>query len=373
MDRKSVVSTLLASAAALLISCAVSLPSGDQLVNSQNTLTKNELKKDGEVTFPLDYRNWHKFVSTVERADKEEVREIYINSDGMKGTEADGFPYGTTFVMEIFAAKRATLVLTANDKAHRNTATERHIEVYVEPPSLLLPTDAPGRCHTLSAGCGWSFMIKDTPVDTGIHVPKGAAVRILSTGSTRIKKRLAGVSKDALLCKVGDSDWSPCNGSANYTPEGSKTLLRTREGQLIKGRLLGLFIMQKGPDWGRPTGYETGDWIFDHYRPLVGQLCVEPVRASNGPLRCVPGRDTSSPHERVLHENWGRDCRRCHTPAMEKTGSHDRDFVYGYEKHFKMNNNAETKHAYSKPSTNPEPKEPPLPSSYETRQGKLES
>ena len=353
---KSFLLALLAGVAAAFISCAI-LPSGDEASDS-----RSELKKDGELALALEYRSWHKFVSTVERADKEQIREIYVNGPGMKGTETDGFPNGTTFVMEIFAAKRGSLILMPNESVLSHNTGSWRVEVYMT-QSLLLPTDAPEPCRWLSAGCGWSFFVKDGPLDTGIHVPKGASVHVVSTGAiwfsqgsvqrdpdgaddaTPATYPAPGLRKYSLICKVGDSAWVQCGSSATITPEGSKTLLRTTTGRLVKGKLESLYLMQKGPNWGRESGYETGDWVFDHYSPLTGQLCAGV--SSNGALPCGTGFDIGRQHEKVVHMNWSKDCRRCHLPVMQETGSHDRDFVYAYKQHFKMLSNSEKMQFYS--------------------------
>ena len=137
MMTKPFFSTVLAIAAAVLISCTM-LPSRDEVSDSRFQLTN-----DGELTLALDYRSWHKFVPTVERADKEEIREIYVNDPGMKGTETDGFPNGTNFVMEIFAAKRGSLLLMPNESVLSSNTGGWRVEVYVDPISWLLPDDAP--------------------------------------------------------------------------------------------------------------------------------------------------------------------------------------------------------------------------------------
>ena len=59
---------------------------------------------DGELAVPANYRNWPKFLSAVQRPDAKQVREIYMNAVGTGGTAAKGFPNGTVFVMENFAA-----------------------------------------------------------------------------------------------------------------------------------------------------------------------------------------------------------------------------------------------------------------------------
>lgn len=61
--------------------------------------------KDGELAVPADYKSWPKFLSAVQRPDAKQVREIYMNPAAKAGTAAAGFPNGTVFVMENFAAK----------------------------------------------------------------------------------------------------------------------------------------------------------------------------------------------------------------------------------------------------------------------------
>ena len=60
--------------------------------------------KDGELAVPANYRSWPKFLSAVQRPDAKQVREIYMNTVATGGTAAKGFPNGTVFVMENFAA-----------------------------------------------------------------------------------------------------------------------------------------------------------------------------------------------------------------------------------------------------------------------------
>ncbi|MEO8806126.1 MAG: cytochrome P460 family protein, partial [Burkholderiaceae bacterium] len=62
------------------------------------------LLKDGELAVPANYRSWPKFLSAVQRPDAKQVREIYMNTTATAGTAAKGFPNGTVFVMENFAA-----------------------------------------------------------------------------------------------------------------------------------------------------------------------------------------------------------------------------------------------------------------------------
>ena len=347
MKRKVLHLIFLVAMSALIMSCGV-LPSGYESYDPQTPM-----KKDGELVVSSDYRSWNKFVPTVDRQDKEEVREIYVNEWGIKGTAPNGFPNGTKFAMEIFSAQRGSLVLMPNDTNLNDNTGGWRVEVYIDPQSLLLPGDIPGPCRQLSSGCGWSFIVLDRAVDTGIHVPKGASVRLVSAGTIRFSKGAAPVNADggrhaatrkypapelrvhSLLCKVGASDWMQCGTTSTFTPMGRETLLRTPEGRLVKGKLQGLYLMQKGPNWGSATNYETGDWLFDHYRPPADQLCHEESGGSgNRSLQCGKSSDVNWQYEKVPHQDWSKDCRRCHTPAMQETDHHDRDYIYGYVQHF---------------------------------------
>lgn len=62
---------------------------------------------DGELPLPTGYQSWPKFLSSIQRADAKQIREIYMNNAAQKGTAAAGFPNGTVFVMENYAAKAA--------------------------------------------------------------------------------------------------------------------------------------------------------------------------------------------------------------------------------------------------------------------------
>ena len=60
--------------------------------------------KDGELAMPADYKSWPKFLSAVQRPDAKQVREIYMNPAAKAATPGSGFPNGTVFVMENYAA-----------------------------------------------------------------------------------------------------------------------------------------------------------------------------------------------------------------------------------------------------------------------------
>lgn len=59
---------------------------------------------DGELPLPADYKSWPKFLSAVQRPDAKQVREIYMNTTARQGTADKGFPNGSVFVMENYAA-----------------------------------------------------------------------------------------------------------------------------------------------------------------------------------------------------------------------------------------------------------------------------
>jgi hemoglobin len=61
--------------------------------------------KDGELSFPIDYKSWPKFLSEVQRDDVKQVRELYVNPAGTKACPVSAFPNGTTMVMELYKAK----------------------------------------------------------------------------------------------------------------------------------------------------------------------------------------------------------------------------------------------------------------------------
>ena len=60
---------------------------------------------DGELAVPAEYRSWPKFLSDIQRPDAKQVREIYMNPVATRGSAAQGFPNGSVFVMENYAAQ----------------------------------------------------------------------------------------------------------------------------------------------------------------------------------------------------------------------------------------------------------------------------
>ena len=62
------------------------------------------LLKDGELTVPADYKQWPRFLPTIDRADARQVRDIYMNTAATKARPGEPLPQGSRFVMEIYAA-----------------------------------------------------------------------------------------------------------------------------------------------------------------------------------------------------------------------------------------------------------------------------
>ncbi|SOD39931.1 cytochrome P460 family protein [Nitrosovibrio sp. Nv4] len=62
---------------------------------------------DGELSVPVNYKSWPKFLSDIQRTDTKQVREIYINPIGHSTKMGEDFPHGTITVMEIYKAREA--------------------------------------------------------------------------------------------------------------------------------------------------------------------------------------------------------------------------------------------------------------------------
>lgn len=86
-----ITSTLIAVVCALLASCAAG-PSAPPLL------------VDGQQAQPANYQAWPKFLSNIQRPDANQVREIFMNDVASRGSRDKGFPQGSVFVMENYAA-----------------------------------------------------------------------------------------------------------------------------------------------------------------------------------------------------------------------------------------------------------------------------
>lgn len=91
----------------LLAAVAVFSLSACSLLNSVGSMVGlgTPQLKDGELPVPANYKGWPKFLSAVQRPDTKQVREIYMNTAAAGATAASGFPNGTVFVMENYAAQ----------------------------------------------------------------------------------------------------------------------------------------------------------------------------------------------------------------------------------------------------------------------------
>ena len=61
--------------------------------------------KDGELTYPADYKAWPKFLSEVQRPDAKQIRELFVNQVGARTNQGQLFPNGTVMVMELYKVK----------------------------------------------------------------------------------------------------------------------------------------------------------------------------------------------------------------------------------------------------------------------------
>lgn len=86
-----ITSSLIAVAVAVLAGCA-SAPAPAPIL------------LDGQLAQPANYKAWPKFLSNIQRPDAKQVREIYMNDVALGGSRDKGFPMGSVFVMENYAA-----------------------------------------------------------------------------------------------------------------------------------------------------------------------------------------------------------------------------------------------------------------------------
>jgi hemoglobin len=86
------ISALVCAASSALLACAAPTPRPVAL-------------NDGDIPLPADYRSWPKFLTSVQRPDAKQVRDIYINQAGTTNRSGQPFAQGTVFVMENFAAQ----------------------------------------------------------------------------------------------------------------------------------------------------------------------------------------------------------------------------------------------------------------------------
>lgn len=94
--------TLIAVAGAVLAGCS---SMGSSSSSAGSSAAAPAALNDGELKLPADYKTWPKYLSNIQRPDAKQVREIYMNPLSKKnGSRERGFPNGTVFVMENYAA-----------------------------------------------------------------------------------------------------------------------------------------------------------------------------------------------------------------------------------------------------------------------------
>lgn len=90
--------------------------------------------------------------------------------------------------------------------------------------------------------------------------------------------------------------------SASESADG--TLMKGADGKLVKGKLLKIFVMAKGPGWGEsvtPDVLRTGDWVYSAW---------------------LPDAKTAAPDSPLV-------CRSCHLPQKEN------DFMFRFNEYFR--------------------------------------
>ncbi len=80
------------------------------------------------------------------------------------------------------------------------------------------------------------------------------------------------------------------------------------QGNLVRGELAKVFVMQKGQGWGMhaPEGMKNGDWVYSAFKPNGERLDVDYTK-----------------------------CRGCHLPLGEA-----KDYVHRYDEYFEKRGNA---------------------------------
>ncbi|MCA9419966.1 MAG: cytochrome P460 family protein [Nitrospira sp.] len=88
----------------------------------------------------------------------------------------------------------------------------------------------------------------------------------------------------------------------NARKNTEETFEKGTDGNLVKGELAKVFVMQKGPEWGKgaPENLENGDWIYSAFKPNGERLDVNYT-----------------------------PCRSCHLPLGES-----KDYVHRYDEYF---------------------------------------
>ncbi len=144
------------------------------------------------------------------------------------------------------------------------------------------------------------------PKDGGLKFPAGYDTfpRFISGIQKPAHVRDLFINKTGAKTKKGES--FP-NGTVlvmeiyNAKKDGGGYVMKRPDGRNAKDNLAKVFIMKKGPGWGKnaPADAQTGDWIFSAFA------------ADGTPIKA----------------NYTK-CRQCHMPLKDK------DFVHRYDEYF---------------------------------------
>ena len=124
----------------------------------------------------------------------------------------------------------------------------------------------------------------------GIQKPKHVRDLFINDTGAHAKKGEAFANGSILIMEI-----------YNAKKDNGGNVVKRPDGRNAKDNLAKVFIMQKGPGWGKnaPSGLQTGDWIFSAF-------------AADGTRIEVPYKK----------------CRQCHLPLKDK------DFVHRYDEYF---------------------------------------
>ena len=65
----------------------------------------SDVRRDGEVALPENYASWTVVRQGIQRTDKNEVHDIFVNDVGATRVEGAPFPHGSQFVMTLHEAR----------------------------------------------------------------------------------------------------------------------------------------------------------------------------------------------------------------------------------------------------------------------------
>lgn len=92
--------------AALSITGCASMQDANKAEMMDAKMEKMMAPHDGDLALPVDYQNWPVFIADIDKEKINQVRDIYINTQGVAVQKGDMFPDGTQFVMALYSAKQ---------------------------------------------------------------------------------------------------------------------------------------------------------------------------------------------------------------------------------------------------------------------------